>query len=53
MRFVGSLGHQLGHLFFDLCFVKIVTMFKLQVILFIIKLYARDDILKIQNTFSF
>ena len=33
-------------MFFDLSFVKIVIMFKLLVILFIIKLYARNDIFK-------
>ena len=32
--------------FRSLFFVKIVTMFKLLVILFIIKLYARNDIFK-------
>ena len=33
-------------MFFDLSFVKIVIMFKLLVRLFIIKLYARNDIFK-------
>ena len=35
------------NLLFDLRFVKIVTMFKLLVILFIIKLYAWNDIFKV------
>ena len=39
-------------IFFDVCFVTVVTMFKLLGILFIIKLYAPNDIFKLKSYFN-